>query len=202
MRTADALGVARLLAAAALPGAMSRALDGRGDALLPLLLFCVAAATDFFDGIVARRVAGGPTAHGAILDNLADVAFVMAGTATAAALGLVPVAAPLAIAVSVSAYVLASVRRSSETASVSLARSRLGHAAGVLNYALVGLVAIALAWGARWEVFLWAAGVVVAAVNLAAVARRLVPSARGAAATTARAPRGGGTPGRSARSSP
>jgi phosphatidylglycerophosphate synthase len=172
VRVADALGVARLLAAAAFPGALVAALAGDGRRLVPLGLFVVAAATDFFDGIVARRT-GGPTAHGAVLDNVADIAFVLAGTATAAAFGLVPAAVPAAIVVSVAAYALASLRRSRRGPSVALARSRVGHAAGVLNYALLGLVAIALAVPARWEGVLRVASLVTVAVNLAAVLGRL-----------------------------
>jgi phosphatidylglycerophosphate synthase len=172
VRVADALGVARLLAAAALPGAMAAALAGDGWRVAPLALFAVAAATDFLDGIVARRT-GGPTAYGAVLDNVADVAFVLAGTGTAAALGLVPVAVPAAIATSVAAYALASVRRSGGGSTMTLARSRVGHAAGVLNYALLGLVTIALAVPVRSEGVLRPASLVTVAVNLAAVLGRL-----------------------------
>src|SRR5947209_19985611 len=82
---ADALGVVRLGAAALLPGALLRP----ACRWLPAALFAVAAATDFFDGVLARR-GGGPTRPGAVLDNLADIAFVLAGTITGAALGLVP----------------------------------------------------------------------------------------------------------------
>jgi len=86
---ADALGVVRLGAAGLLPGALLRP----ACRWLPAALFAVAAATDFFDGVLARR-GGGPTRHGAVLDNLADIAFVLAGTITGAALGLVPSAVP------------------------------------------------------------------------------------------------------------
>jgi phosphatidylglycerophosphate synthase len=172
VRLADALGVARLLAAAAFPGALVAALADDGRRVVPLVLFMLAAATDFFDGIVARRT-GGPTAHGAVLDNVADIAFVLAGTATAAAFGLVPIAVPAAIVVSVAAYALASLRRTRSAPALTLARSRVGHAAGVLNYALLGLVAIALAVSARWDGVLRAASFVTVAMNVAAVLCRL-----------------------------
>src|SRR5512145_2187196 len=91
---ADVLGVVRLLLALAFPAVLARALGGAAPAL-PLALFTLAAASDFFDGILARR-AGRPTRHGAVLDTVADVAFVLAATGAAAALGLVPTAVPAA----------------------------------------------------------------------------------------------------------
>ena len=75
-RAADALGVARLAAAAAFPPALARAADRPDGGSTPLLLFLVAAATDFFDGRVARR-SGEASRHGAMLDIGADVAFVL-----------------------------------------------------------------------------------------------------------------------------
>ena len=167
---ADALGVVRLAAALVLPGSLARA--GQGEARwLPVLLFAVAAATDFFDGIVARR-GRGATRHGAVLDNLADVVFVLAGTIAAARAGLVTPAAPLAIGGAVAAYAVASLRGG------AMARSAVGHAAGVLNYALVGLVAGAVALPARgWAIVLAAGGWIVVAVNLTAVLERVVPGA-------------------------
>jgi len=182
------LGVLRLAAAAILPAALLHA--SRWPSL-PVLLFVLAAATDYLDGPIARR-GSGPTRHGAVLDNAADIAFVLAGTLTAAALGVVPRAVPLAIGVAFGGYVAASVR------GAALARSRVGHAAGVLNYALVGLVAGAAALpGAVWRPVLSLASLVVIGVNGAAVVERLLT----AALLRARAPRDAGTPARSARSS-
>jgi CDP-diacylglycerol--glycerol-3-phosphate 3-phosphatidyltransferase len=187
---ADGLGVVRLLAAACLPWAF-----GRGG-VLPLALLTVAAVTDFFDGIVARR-AGGPTAYGAVLDNVADIAVVLAATGSAAALGLVPVVAPVAIALAFGAYAVASVRRTG----AGPARSRLGRAAGVANYGLALLAAGPLAIPAPvWSGPLHAAGLVVAGMNLAAVLDRIVPRRTVRSSGPARATPGGGTGARSARS--
>jgi phosphatidylglycerophosphate synthase len=187
---ADALGVVRLLAAACLPWAF-----GRGG-VLPLVLLTLAAATDFFDGIVARRA--GPTTYGAVLDNVADIAVVLAATGSAAALGLVPLVAPLAIVLAFGAYAVASVRR----ASSGPARSRLGHAAGVANYALALLAAGALAFPSPvWTAPLRTAGLAVAGLNLGAVLDRVVPRSLRSPAR-ARATPGEGSRGRSARSSP
>lgn len=174
MLAADALGVARLVAAAALPVAIARAVTAGDGQRAPLVLFAVAAASDFVDGIVARRGRGGPTRHGAVLDNIADVAFVLAGTGTAAALGIVSPIVPAAIVMSVGAYVAASARRTAAAAAVTLARSRFGHAAGVLNYAITGVIALALAFPGRWGPVLDLASVVTVAVNVAAVLERVV----------------------------
>jgi phosphatidylglycerophosphate synthase len=173
---ADALGVARLAAAAAFPSTLARALADGSPSVLPLVLFVVAAASDFFDGILARR-AGRPTAYGAILDIVADVAFVLAGTGAGAALGLVPTAVPAAIALSVGGYAVASAATTSHGREVRLARSRIGHLGGVCNYALVGFIAgDVLLPGPAWRWILAAGSVAVVGVNLAAVLGRLVPA--------------------------
>ena len=164
-RAADGLGVVRLAAAAAFPAALARPAP---DAAA-LCLFALAAGTDFFDGIVARHA--GATRHGAVLDVAADVAFVLAGTTSASVLGLVSPAVPLAIAASVTAFALAARRGGGVRA-----KSVVGHAAGVLNYALVGLVAGAH-WlpSSVWPRSLAVAGAGVVMVNLAAVLERWLP---------------------------
>ena len=159
---ADGLSVGRLLLAAVLPWALAR-----GGWLAPLL-FVVAAASDYVDGPLARRAARA-SSYGGVLDNVADVAFVLAGTGTAAWLGLISWAAPAAIACSSGSYALASLRLSRGTAAPRLARSRLGHWAGVCNYACVGVVAGRTVAG---PLLVAAAGWITVVVNLAAVGRR------------------------------
>jgi phosphatidylglycerophosphate synthase len=171
---ADALGVLRLGLALAYPAALATAAPAERGAWTPLVLFGMAAASDFADGVIARR-AGAASAHGAVLDVVADVAFVVGATAAAASLGLVWPLVPAAIAVSVAAYAIASVGRARRRRRVDLARSRLGHAAGVLNYALVGLVSGAVALpGPVWPVLLATGSALVVAANLGAVAARLI----------------------------
>lgn len=173
---ADALGVARLLAAAAFPWVLGRALAGEGSPWLPLGLVVAASATDFFDGILARR-AGTPSRHGALLDNLADIAFVLAAAASGAAHGLVVPHAPAAIALAFGAYLFASARGT--PGSWRPARSTLGHAAGVLNYGLAALVAGAASpLGPVVTGALRPASLLVAGVNLAAVLDRAVRRGR------------------------
>jgi len=182
---ADAFGLLRLTAAALLPQALLDAFADPHRGGLPLALFAVAAATDFLDGPVARR--GTPTRHGAVLDNVADVAFVLAGTTTAAWAGRLSAMVPLAIAAAVLAYARASAGLSRRTRVVGLARSWIGHAAGVANYALVAGVAGAAAWPAvAWRPLLVAASVVVVCLNVTAALGHVVPSWPGRVATPAR----------------
>ena len=174
---ADALSGSRLLIAAALPGVLS-AVGARGS-WLPLGLVAVAALTDFLDGVAARRSAGGPSRHGAVLDNVADLGLVVGCTGAGAVLGLVPAAVPIAIAAAFACYVLASATRTVHEGAWRLARTRLGHAAGVLNYGIAGLVAAAVAAPAPlWQPALDVASLIVVAVNLAAILDRL-PAWRG-----------------------
>lgn len=135
---ADGLGVGRLLLAAAFPWAL-----GRGG-WLPLVLFGLAAASDYVDGPLARR-AGRVSAHGGMLDNVADVGFVLSATIAGAARGLLWWPVPVSIALSAGSYALASVATSRATGTPRLARSRLGHAAGVCNYVCAGSVATVVA---------------------------------------------------------
>jgi len=178
---ADALGLVRLAAAAVLPGTLLRPTPS----WLPIVLFMIAAASDWLDGPLARR-GRGPTRHGAVLDNAADIAFVLAGTVTGVVSGLVSPAVPLAIAVAFAAYAVASLAETTRRGAWRLARSRVGHAAGVLNYALTGLVVGGTALPGRgWRPILAAASLVVILANLAAVLERTVPPVL----TRARAPR-------------
>jgi len=167
---ADALTLMRLAVALVFPWTLAR------GGWLPLVLFTVAAVTDYVDGPLARR-AGRNAKHGAVLDVAADVTFVLLGLGTAAALRLVTWAAPAAVVVSVTAYVVASMRLAPVGVGPRLARSRLGHAAGVWNYVLVGLACGAVALpGALWPPLLAVAGAGVASLNLLAVAARFVRS--------------------------
>ena len=161
MPVADVLSTFRLVAAPVFAIAL-----GWGG-WTALGIFAAAAATDFMDGRVARR-AGRASARGAVLDNVGDVVFVLAGTIQAARLELLAPIVPISIAVSVGAYAIASFRRA------ALARSRLGHAAGIANWAACGLAAgaVATAWDG-WPSLLDGASVATATLNVAAVAARL-----------------------------
>jgi phosphatidylglycerophosphate synthase len=165
MPAADALSAMRLVLAAAMPFVLMR------GGILPLVAWGLAALSDYVDGPLARRT-GTTSLRGALLDTVADVTFVLGGLGTAAALGLVSWVVPASIGLSAGAYAAASARP--HPGGRRLARSRLGHAAGVLNYACLGLVTGAVAWpAAPWSPWLAGAGAVTAATNLAALASRL-----------------------------
>jgi phosphatidylglycerophosphate synthase len=168
-RLADVLTLIRLAIAPALSWTLTR------GGWTPLVLFTIAAVTDYVDGPLARR-AGRDARHGAILDVAADVTFVLMGLITAATLDLVSWAAPAAVVVSVTAYALASLRLNPRLGGPRLARSRLGHAAGVGNYVLVGFACGAVALPESfWPSLTSLTGVLVAVLNLAAVLARFVP---------------------------
>ena len=105
-RAADTLTLARVAAGLALPLALARAVDRPGGAWTPLGLWTVGAASDLLDGPLARRL-GGATRHGAFLDSVADVLFVLGASSTGAALGLLSGWVPAAIGVAFAAYALA-----------------------------------------------------------------------------------------------
>ena len=110
-----------------------------------------------------------------MLDNAADIAFVLGGLATAAALGLVPWLVPAAVLLAVVDYVRASLETSRRGAAVGLARNRIGHAAGVLNYACLGVVCAGLAWpGVVPAVTLPIVELATVATNVGAVMARIL----------------------------
>ena len=95
--TAVRLGLALPLAAAfARP-------DFLGAALVAVLL-ALAIATDYADGIVARR-RGTASAAGQLFDHATDCLFVTAGLTGAALAGAVPLALPVLVAVAFGQYV-------------------------------------------------------------------------------------------------
>ena len=92
----------RLALAAPLAAAFARPdlLDPR----LVALLLAVALATDYADGIVARR-RGTASPAGQLFDHATDCLFVTAGLAGAALAGAVPLALPVLVAVAFGQYV-------------------------------------------------------------------------------------------------
>jgi len=164
---ADLLTALRLLLGLVYPAVLAR-----GGAW-PLLVWFVAAGTDYVDGPLARR-AGARGGHGAVLDPVADVVFVLSGLGAGAAAGSIPWVVPGSVAASVGAYAYASWRASRRAQSVRLARSAVGHAAGVMNYLCVGAVAARdVLAPAPWTLLVACAAAVTVALNAAAVGARL-----------------------------
>jgi hypothetical protein len=83
---------------------------------------------------------------------------------------------PSAIVLAFGAYVVASAGRRAAEGGWRRARSAAGHVAGVLNYALTGLLALAVASpGHTWSLVLRLASIIVIGANLAALLERLLP---------------------------
>lgn len=89
----------------ALPLAISFARPDFLSAWLVAVLLTVAIASDYFDGVVARRH-GTASAEGQLFDHGTDCLFVTACLTGAALAGLVPLMLPVLIAMAFSQYVL------------------------------------------------------------------------------------------------
>ena len=111
--------------------------ERRSEVLGPIALS--GAISDFVDGRVAQRM-GSADKFGRWLDSVADAVFVLTALACEARAGAIAAYIPVLIAASFTQYVIDSVVISGS--SVPL-KSRLGHWGGVINYALVIVLALA-----------------------------------------------------------
>jgi CDP-diacylglycerol--glycerol-3-phosphate 3-phosphatidyltransferase/cardiolipin synthase len=102
------------------------------------LIYAVAVATDVLDGWVARR-SGTASSRGQLFDHATDVLFVGSSLAFFAAGGRLSWWVPVAVLGAAATYAHA-LWRDGHAGDTQRARSPIGHAAGVLNYALVGLL--------------------------------------------------------------
>ena len=104
-----------------------------------IALVLAAWATDYLDGQLARRfdVASGA---GRWLDAIADVTFVLAAIISGAARGALPYYIPILIAASFTQYAVDSTLIA--RAGAGPIKSRLGHLGGMINYAIVIVLAI------------------------------------------------------------
>jgi phosphatidylglycerophosphate synthase len=105
--------------------------------ILGVIALC-GAASDFLDGRIARRTHSAND-FGRWLDNVADIAFILAALSCEAYAGVIPGYLPGVIAASFAQYAVDSVVMRGSPVPV---KSRLGHWAGIFNYVLV----ILLAW--------------------------------------------------------
>lgn len=127
----------RLLAVVPAAWAFSR---GNGvSAWLLVVLVAVAIATDYFDGIVARRT-GASSAHGMLFDHTTDFLFVTSGLAGASVAGLVPTLLPVLIVVAFTQYVLDSYFLHRQR---QLRMSYLGRWNGILYFVPLVMITIA-----------------------------------------------------------
>jgi len=105
--------------------------------IVGVLIFAVVAASDVWDGRVARRWRSSSDA-GRSFDHFADIGFLLAALGTYVAVGLVPWWVPGAVAMAFGFYVVDSRLRAS--VGPTLIGSRIGHVGGVCNYVLVGVL--------------------------------------------------------------
>ncbi len=114
--------------------------------LAALLLFGLIAASDMFDGWLARRYRQ-ESAFGRVLDHVCDVSFILTALGFFAWRSWAPWWLPVGIAWAFGLYALRSWRLTAGTTGPTLIGSRLGHLGGILNYGAVGLVVLNLCLG-------------------------------------------------------
>jgi phosphatidylglycerophosphate synthase len=141
--------------------------DRRPEVLGPIAL--AAALSDFVDGRVARLMRSADQ-FGRWLDSVADVAFVLTALACESQAGAIRAYIPVLIAVSFAQYAIDSIVISGSSTPV---RSRLGHWGGVVNFALVLLLAFAS--GAQWPgIVVREASPLIAIFYIAAIFERML----------------------------
>lgn len=140
-RAANLLSASRFVLAAMWLAAFVHGYKGP-EVLGPIAL--AAALSDFADGRVARKTRSAGQ-FGRWLDSVADIAFVLTALACEAQAGAIPAYIPVLIAVSFAQYAIDSIVISGSSTPV---KSRLGHLGGIVNFALV--ILLAFASGARW----------------------------------------------------
>jgi phosphatidylglycerophosphate synthase len=106
--------------------------------VLAVVVFATVAASDVFDGRLARRW-GRATNGGRTFDHVADIGFILTALCTYVLLGVAPWWVPAVIGGSFAFYVVDSWSRPSAR-TTGLIGSRVGHVAGILNYGLVGVL--------------------------------------------------------------
>jgi len=179
---ANVLTTVRILLAPAFVGAARLAAHEPVMALAAPVVFVVAAASDVFDGRLARRW-GSASNAGRTFDHLADIGFILTALLTYAGLGIAPWWVPAAVGGSFAFYVLDSWARAS-VGVPSLIGSCIGHAAGVLNYGLIGVLvfnntaAIGLLPAALLEKLFWLVPFYSTAAVIARLATRWSPAQR------------------------
>jgi phosphatidylglycerophosphate synthase len=137
-------------------------------------LFAAVAASDVIDGRVARA-AGKVGSWGRAFDHGSDILFILSVLAAYVHRDIVPWWVPAAIAAAFAVYVADSIRHRSPRRTAS----RIGHAGGVLNYVLIGVLVgndtLALRLLPEW--FLHGVFACVPLYSGAAIGARFLPAA-------------------------
>jgi CDP-diacylglycerol---glycerol-3-phosphate 3-phosphatidyltransferase len=106
-----------------------------------VLLFLLICASDYYDGPVARAL-GVDSDLGKVLDNLADITFLLVTLTYLVHTGDVPWWIPTAIALAFGQYTVDSWFLAERKTEVILVSNPIGHWAGILNYIGTGIVAL------------------------------------------------------------
>jgi phosphatidylglycerophosphate synthase len=104
-------------------------------------LFLLICASDYYDGPLARAQ-GLDSDLGKVLDNLADITFLLVTLTYLMGYGVVPWWIPTAIALAFSRYSIDSWLLSKKSANITLVSNPIGHWAGVLNYIFTGVASV------------------------------------------------------------
>ncbi len=106
-----------------------------------VLLFLLICASDYYDGPVARAL-GVDSDLGKVLDNLADITFLLVTLTYLVRTGDVPWWIPIAIAFAFGQYTVDSWLLAGRKTEIVLVSNPIGHWAGILNYIGTGIVAL------------------------------------------------------------
>jgi len=104
-------------------------------------LFLLICASDYYDGPLAR-VLGLSSDFGKVLDNLADITFLLVTLMYLVRRDAAPWWIPAAIALAFGQYTVDSWLLSGKGANVALVPNPIGHWAGILNYIFTGILAL------------------------------------------------------------
>jgi CDP-diacylglycerol--glycerol-3-phosphate 3-phosphatidyltransferase len=108
---------------------------------LVIVLFLVICASDYYDGPVARAL-GLDSDLGKVLDNLADITFLLVSLSYLVYRDAVPWWIPAAIALAFGQYTLDSWVLSGRETNVTLVSNPVGHWAGIFNFLFTGVMAL------------------------------------------------------------
>lgn len=117
--------------------------------LLVIALFLLICASDYYDGPLARAL-GRDSDLGRVLDNLADITFLLVTLTYLVHSGTVPWWIPTAIALAFGQYTIDSWLLSGRSTGVTLIPNPIGHWAGILNYIFTGVMALNAALQGRF----------------------------------------------------
>jgi len=110
-------------------------------ALAVVVLFLMICASDYYDGPVARAL-GVDSDLGKVLDNLADITFLLVTLTYLVSANIVPWWIPAAVALAFGQYTVDSWLLAGQRTDLILVSNPIGHWAGILNYIGTGVMAL------------------------------------------------------------